>query len=75
MAKEKPKPGAAGTTDQWPRWEGPPENRPRGHLPAKDNPDTDPDAAGETNSDPDRKTSGDWLKQGDKSGGKHGRKP
>lgn len=40
--------GAAGTTDQKPRWEGPPENRPRGYLPAKDDPETKPDAAGET---------------------------
>lgn len=40
--------GAAGTDDQRPRWEGPPENRPRGYLPAKDDPETDRDAAGET---------------------------
>ena len=37
---------ATGTSDQKPRWEGPPENRPRGYLPAKDNPEIDPDAAG-----------------------------
>ncbi|WP_082549895.1 hypothetical protein [Mesorhizobium sp. Root157] len=37
----------AGTTDQKPRWEGPPENRPRGYLPAVDDPETDRDAAGE----------------------------
>ncbi len=40
--------GPAGTTEQKPRWEGPPENRPRGYLPAKDDPHTNPDAAGET---------------------------
>jgi len=40
--------GPAGTTDQKPRWEGPPENRPRGYMPAKDDPETDRDAAGET---------------------------
>ncbi|MCO5160974.1 MAG: hypothetical protein M9939_07545 [Mesorhizobium sp.] len=40
--------GPAGTTDQRPRWEGPPENRPRGYLPAQDDPESEPDAAGET---------------------------
>ena len=44
--------GAPGTTDQKPRWEGPPENRPRGYLPANDDPAVDRDAAGETLSDP-----------------------
>jgi hypothetical protein len=44
----------AGTTDEKPRWEGPKENRPRGYLAAKDDPDRDRDAAGENNSDPDR---------------------
>lgn len=43
-----------GTIDQKPRWEGPPENRPRGYLPAKDDPNRDRDAAGENNDDPDR---------------------
>jgi len=28
----------AGTTDQKPKWEGPPENRPRGYEPAVDDP-------------------------------------
>lgn len=27
-----------GTTDQKPKWEGPPENRPHGYEPAVDNP-------------------------------------
>lgn len=44
----------AGTTDQLPRWEGPPENRPRGYLPAEDDPSTERDAAGENLQDPDR---------------------
>ena len=54
-----PKDGAPGTTDQSPRWEGPPETRPRGYLPAKDDPSTDPDAAGETLKNPDRRDLGD----------------
>jgi hypothetical protein len=44
--------GDEGTTDQHPRWEGPPENRPGGYLPAVDDPARDKDAAGETLSDP-----------------------
>jgi hypothetical protein len=51
----KPKDGQPGTTEQSPHWEGPPENRPRGYLPAKDDPETQPDAAGETLKNPDRK--------------------
>lgn len=46
--------GAPGTTDQKPRWEGPPENRPAGYLPAEDNPEVDRDAAGENLQDPNR---------------------
>lgn len=42
------KTGAPGTTDQRPRWEGPPENRPRGYLPPVDDPKRNPDALGET---------------------------
>lgn len=37
-----PKTGAPGATDQKPRGEGPPENRPPGYLPAEDNPSIDP---------------------------------
>ena len=59
MTIEKPKPGAPGTTEQSPRWEGPESTRPRGYLPAKDNPDRDPDAHGETNADPSREKLGD----------------
>ena len=44
--------GDEGTTDQRPRWEGPPQNRPRGYLPAVDDPARDKDAAGESFSDP-----------------------
>lgn len=54
MTIEKPQPGAPGTTEQSPRWEGPEATRPRGYLPATDDPDHDPDAAGETNADPSR---------------------
>jgi len=52
----------AGTTDQKPRWEGPPENRPRGYLPAKDDPTVDRDAAGENLNDPRKRNLGDAFK-------------
>lgn len=39
-----PKPG---TVDERPRWEGPPENRPRSYKPSKNDPETDRDAVGE----------------------------
>lgn len=54
--------GEPGTTDQMPRWEGPPENRPRGYLPAVDDPETDRDAAGENLADPEKSDTGDPLK-------------
>lgn len=57
-----PKDGKPGTTEQSPRWEGPPENRPRGYLPAEDNPDEVPDAAGETLKNPVKKDISDALK-------------
>ncbi len=63
MAHEKPRDGAPGTTDQRPRWEGPEENRPRGYLPAKDDPETDRDAAGENLRDPVRRNLGDALRR------------
>lgn len=66
MADEKPHDGAPGTTDQWPRWEGPEQNRPRGYLPAKDDPATDRDAADENLRDPKRKDLGDALKHKEK---------
>ncbi|MDN2565086.1 hypothetical protein N1F89_02535 [Aquibium sp. A9E412] len=40
--------GKPGTTDEWPRWEGPQENRPRGYRPPKDDPKRNPDSVGET---------------------------
>ncbi len=55
---------AAGTTDEMPRWEGPPETRPRGYLPATDDPASRPDAAGETLRNPDRDEATDvWRKE------------
>ena len=59
----RPRNGAPGTTDQKPRWEGPPESRPRGYLPAKDDPATDRDAAGENLKDPEKRHLGDAFKQ------------
>src|SRR5689334_8089907 len=55
--------GKAGTTDQMPRWEGPPENRPRGYLPAIDDPSVDRDAADENLRDPERSDLGDVFEQ------------
>lgn len=52
MTIKSPRDGASGTTDQSPRWEGPEETRPRGYLPAKDNPEVDRDANGENLQDP-----------------------
>lgn len=54
--------GAPGTTDQKPRWEGPPENRPAGYKPAKDDPSQNRDAAGENLKDPDRSSLDDAFK-------------
>lgn len=63
MANEKPREGGApGTTDQWPRWEGPPENRPPGYLPAKDDPSRDRDAVGENLRDPEKSDLSDAFK-------------
>lgn len=62
MARERHSEGAPGTTDQRPRWEGPPENRPRGYLPAEDDPETDRDAAGENLRDPQHRDLGDAMK-------------
>ncbi len=49
-----PKDGKPGTTDQWPPWEAPPETTPSGYLPACDDPESNPNAAGETLRNPDR---------------------
>ncbi|MDX3924789.1 MAG: hypothetical protein QHC90_03145 [Shinella sp.] len=54
MEQNSPKDGAPGTTGQSPRWEGPKENRPRGYMPAKDDPERDRDAEGENLNDPSR---------------------
>jgi hypothetical protein len=66
MALEKPKPGPAGTTEQSPRWEGPEESRPRGYLPAKDDPERDRDAVGENLQDPRKRNVRDAFKKQDR---------
>lgn len=67
MAMNSPKDGAPGTTDQSPRWEGPQENRPRGYMPARDDPDVDCDAVGENLQDPEKRNLTDSGKvRGDK---------
>lgn len=53
----------SGTSGEKPRWEGPPENRPRGYLPAKDDPEIDRDAAGENLKDPEKKKLTDAFKK------------
>ena len=65
MELEKPKPGPAGTTEQSPRWEGPEETRPRGYLPAKDDPEHDRDAVGENLQDPRKRNVSDAFKTKD----------
>ncbi len=62
MANTTPQEVASGTIDQSQRWEGPQENRPRGYLKAKDDPDRKRDAVGETNSEPRKKSVSDALK-------------
>lgn len=44
MKHKQPKDGAPGTTDQWPRWEGPQGSKPAGYLRAKDNVEKSRDA-------------------------------
>lgn len=65
MAINEPRNGLPGTTEQSPRWEGPQENRPRGYLPAKDDPDVDRDAVGENLQDPRKETVTDAMKTKD----------
>ena len=60
---EKVEEAAPGTTDERPRWEGPAENRPRGYLPALDDPETNRDAAGENLRDPERRNLADAMTQ------------
>ena len=62
MTIKSPRDGAPGTTDQSPRWEGPEESRPRGYLPAKDNPEVDRDANGENLQDPRKRDISDGFK-------------
>lgn len=62
MTINEPRNGMPGTTDQSPRWEGPQENRPRGYLPAQDDPEIDRDAVGENLKDPRKKTVSDAMK-------------
>ncbi|TPW25743.1 hypothetical protein [Pararhizobium mangrovi] len=63
MSTDDAKEGKPGTTDQRPRWEGPPETRPPGYLPAEDDPASDRDAAGENLEDPDRDTATDVVRK------------
>lgn len=62
MTIETPRDGAPGTTDQSPRWEGPEASRPRGYLPAKDDPEHDRDALDENLRDPRKRDLSDALK-------------
>jgi len=62
MGMNSPKDGKPGTTDQSPRWEGPQENRPRGYMPAKDDPERDRDAVGENNQHPQKTKLSDAAK-------------
>lgn len=63
MTTNEPTEGKPGTTEQSPRWEGPPESRPSGYLPAKDNPNRDRDAVGENLQDPRKRKVTDAMKQ------------
>lgn len=65
MTINEPRNGMPGTTDQSPRWEGPQESRPRGYLPAQDDPEIDRDAVGENLKDPRKKTVSDAMKTKD----------
>jgi hypothetical protein len=65
MGTTEPKDGAAGTTDQSPRWEGPQENTPRGYQKAADDPDQTEDAVGETNANPKKTNLSDAFKTTD----------
>jgi hypothetical protein len=69
MGMDKPRDGAPGTIDQSPRWEGPEETRPRGYLAAKDDPDVEEDAVGETNQSPERNRPSDAFKTKDEHNG------
>lgn len=62
MAMKTPTEGLPGTTEQSPRWEGPQENKPRGYLTAKDDPEVDRDAVGENLRDPRKRNLSDAMK-------------
>lgn len=68
MTIEKPQDGAPGTTEQSPRWEGPQENKPRGYMKAKDDPEKVRDAVGENLRDPRRRTLADAAKTKEDTG-------
>jgi hypothetical protein len=70
---KSPKDGAPGTTEQSPRWERPEDNRPRGYLPAIDDPNTARDAAGENLSDPEKSDLSDAFKTGKTDQGRQDR--
>lgn len=70
MGMNTPRDGAPGTTDQSPRWEGPQEIKPRGFLPAKDDPNIDRDAVGENLQDPRKKKVSDAMKTKEENKGK-----
>lgn len=81
LEQKSPQAGAAGTTAQSPRWEGPPETRPSGYLDAADDPIHARDARDETLEDPERrklreagKTRGDddVAAEADTHNGEHG---
>ena len=65
MNSKTPSPGPAGTTQQWPRWEGPTTQTPRGYMPAKDDPEEDRDAVGENLKDPEKRKISDATKTRD----------
>ena len=62
MTIKKPQEGAPGTTEQSPHWEGPQDTKPRGYLPADDDPNKGRDAVGENLQDPRRKDLSDAMK-------------
>ncbi|OLP58319.1 hypothetical protein BJF93_06850 [Xaviernesmea oryzae] len=62
LEQKTPQTGAAGTTAQSPRWEGPPETRPSGYLDAKDDAIHARDAFGENLEDPERRHLGEAHK-------------
>ncbi|MEZ2126189.1 MULTISPECIES: hypothetical protein [unclassified Sinorhizobium] len=63
MKHKQPKDGAPGTTDQWPRWEGPQGSKPAGYLRAKDDVEKSRDANSENLNDPKVRRVSDALKQ------------